>query len=146
MDLYSCLTDVITTFHSLSVLGAAIDGYPNIVFMISYHMFFFSKNIIYSLSVSVFMASALSSIMKSTVFCFPCLKNPILHLASAAFVLLLKVVLISFMKLSQSWVPSYLSSLSSFFLCIYSYYTSSEASQDHCDPVISLYNLVTLEV
>ena len=81
-------------------------------------MFFFSKNIIYSLSVSVFIASALSSIMKSTVFCFPCLKNPILHLASAAFVLLLKVVLISFMKLSQSWVPSYLSSLSSFF-CAY---------------------------
>ena len=84
----------------------------------SYHTFFFSKNIIYSLSVSAFIGSTLSSIMKSTVFCFPCLKNPILYLASATFVLSLKVILISFTKLSQSWASSYLSSLSSFF-CAY---------------------------
>ena len=118
MDLYPCLTDVIITFYSLSVSGAAMGGYPNIVFMISCYMFFFSKNIAYRLSMSAFMASALNSIMKSIIFHFSCLKDSILHLASATFVLLLNVILIFFTKLSQSWVPSSLSSLSSFF-CAY---------------------------
>ena len=53
------------------------------------------------------------------VFHFPCLKNSILHLASAVFVLSLKVILISFTKLFQSWIPSSLSSsLSSFYAYI----------------------------
>ena len=30
-------------------------------------------------------------------------------------------------------------------LCIYAYYTSSEASQYCCDPIVSLYDLVVLE-
>ena len=53
--------------------------------------------------------------MKSVVFHFSCLKDSIFHLAFAAFILSLKVVLISFTKLSQSWVPSSSSSSSSFF-------------------------------
>ena len=99
MDLYSCLTKVIAIFYSLSVSSASIGGYSNIVFMMSCYTFFFSKNIACSLSVSAFIASASNSIMKSGVFHFPCLKDSILHSASAAFVLLLKVVLISFTKL-----------------------------------------------
>ena len=64
------------------------------------------------------MASALNSIMKSAVFHFPCLNVSIFHLASAALDLLLNVVLISFTKSSQSWVPSSLFSSLSFF-CAY---------------------------
>ena len=78
-------------------------------------MFFFNKKIACSLSVLAFMANASNSIMKSAVFCFPCLKDSIFHLASAAFVLLLNVILISLTKSSQSWMPSSLSSSLSFF-------------------------------
>ena len=71
-----------------------------------------------SSSVSAFMANVSNSIMKSAVFFFPCLKDLIFHLASAAFILLLNVVLISLTKSSQFWVPS--SSFSSLsFLCVY---------------------------
>ena len=77
-------------------------------------MFFFSKNIACNLSISVFIAKTLNSIMKSTVFCFSCLKDLIFHLVSAAFILLLNVVLISLTNLSQFWVSSSLSSLLSF--------------------------------
>ena len=66
-------------------------------------------------SVSAFMASVLNSIIKSAIFYFPCLKNSILYSASAVFVLSLKVILISFMKSFQSWVPSSSSSSLSFF-------------------------------
>ena len=118
MDSYPCLTEVIATFHSLSISGATMGGYPNIVLIISYLMFFFNRNIAYSSSVSVFMASALNLIMKSAVFHFSCLKDLIFYLASAAFILSLNVILISFMKLSQFWVPSSLSSSLSFF-CVY---------------------------
>ena len=79
------------------------------------HTFFFSRKMAYSSSISAFMTSMSNSIMKSTVFCFPCLKDSILHSASAAFILLLNVILISFMKLSQSWVPISSSSSLSFF-------------------------------
>ena len=56
--------------------------------------------------------------MKSAVFRLPCLNISIFHSASAALDLSLNVVLISFMKSSQSWVPSSSSSSSSFF-CAY---------------------------
>ena len=73
MDLYLCMTDIITTFHSLSVSGTAISGYPDIVLIMSAHTFFFNKKITCSLSVFDFMASVSNSIMKSAVFFFPCL-------------------------------------------------------------------------
>jgi len=113
VDSYPCSTDVIATFHTLSVSGAAMGGYSNIVLIMSCHTFFFNKKIVCSSSVSAFMASALNSIMKLVVFHFPCLKDSIFHLASAAF------ILISFTKLSQSWVPiSLFSSLSFFYVYI----------------------------
>ena len=115
MNLYSCST---TTFHSLSISSTAIGRYPNIVLIMSCYIFFFSKNIVYRSSISVFIAKALNSIMKSTVFHFPCLKVSIFHLASAAFVLSLNVVLSSLTNSSQSWVSNSLSSLLS-FLCAY---------------------------
>ena len=68
--------------------------------------------------VSAFIASALNLIMKFAVFFFPCLNVSIFHSASAAFVLLLNVILIFFMKLFQSWVLSSSSSSSSFY-CAY---------------------------
>ena len=77
--------------------------------------FFFNKKMACSSSISAFMASVSNSIMKSVVFCFPCLKNSILHSASAIFVLLLNVVLISFTKSFQSWVLISSSSLLNFF-------------------------------
>ena len=64
------------------------------------------------------MANALNSIMRSAVFCFPCLKNSIFYLTSAIFVLSLNIVLISLTKSSQFWVPNSLSSSLS-FLCVY---------------------------
>ena len=118
MDSYPCPTDVIATFHSLSVSGIAIGGYPNIVLMMSCRMFFFNKKMACSLSVSAFMANASNLMMKSAVFRFPCLNVSIFHSASAALDLLLNVVLISFTNSSQSWVS--LSSFSSLsFFCVY---------------------------
>ena len=73
---------------------------------------------VYSSSVSIFIANALNSIMRSAVFCFPCLKNSIFHLTSTIFVLSLNIVLISLTKSSQFWVPNSLSSSLS-FLCVY---------------------------
>ena len=64
------------------------------------------------------MANAANSIMKSAMFFFPCLNVFIFYLASTAFVLSLNVVLISFTKLSQSWVPNSLFS-SLRFCCTY---------------------------
>ena len=102
MDLCSCPTEVIATFHFLSISGAVIDRYPNMVLMMFCYTFFFSKNIIYRSFVSTFIAKTLNSIMKSAVFRFPCLKDSIFYLASAVFILLLNVVLISLINLSQS--------------------------------------------
>ena len=42
---YSCLTDVIATFHFLSVFGATISEYPNIVLVILLLTFFFNMKI-----------------------------------------------------------------------------------------------------
>jgi len=101
MDLYSCPTKVFATFHSFSDSGTAMGGYSSIVLIISCYMFFFSKKIVCSLSVSAFMAKASNSIMKSTVFCFSCLNISILYSASAAFVLSLNVILTSLTNSSQ---------------------------------------------
>jgi len=114
MNSYPCPTEVITTFHSLSISGTVIDRYPNMVLIMSCYTFFFSKNIVCRSSVSVFIAKALNSIMKSTVFCFPCLKYFIFHSVSTTFVLSLNVILISLTNLFQSWVSSFLSSSLSF--------------------------------
>jgi len=90
VDSYSCLTEVVAIFYSLSVSGVAMGRYLNIILIMSDHTFFFNKKIACSSSMSAFMANALNSIMKSTVFCFPCLKILIFYLASAAFVLFVK--------------------------------------------------------
>ena len=69
---YFCLTDIIATVHFFNVSDVTIDGYPNIVLIILLLTFFFNKKItyIYISSVSVFMANALNSIMKSTIYFF----------------------------------------------------------------------------
>ena len=71
---YPCLTDVIATFHSLSVSGATISRYSNIVLIISAHIFFFSKKMACSSSVLAFIANTLNLIIKSTIFFFSYLK------------------------------------------------------------------------
>ena len=81
-------------------------------------MFFFSKKMVCSSSVSAFMASASNSIMKSTVFFLPCLKISIFHSVSATLDLSLNIVLNSFTNSSQSWVSLFSSNSSSFF-CAY---------------------------
>ena len=103
---------MITTFYSLSNSGTTIGRYLNIVLMISCHTFFFSKKMVYSLSVSIFMAKASNSIIKSTMFFFPYLKDSILHSTSTVF------ILSSLTNSSQFWVSNFLSSSLSFF-CIY---------------------------
>ena len=70
MDSYPCSTNVIATFYSLSVFGAIIGGYPNVVLIISARTFFFSKKMAYSSSVLAFMANVLNFIMKFAVFFF----------------------------------------------------------------------------
>ena len=80
--------------------------------------FFFNKKMACSSSVSAYIANALNSIIKSTMFFFPCLKVSIFYSASATFVLSLNIILISLTKSSQSWVLVSSSSLSS-FLCMY---------------------------
>ena len=101
MDSYSCPTVVIAIFHSLSMSGAAIGGYPNMVLIMSACTFFFNKNIACKLSVSTFMANTLNSIMKSTMCFLPCLNVAIFHSASAALLLSLNAVLISLTNSSQ---------------------------------------------
>ena len=82
------------------------------------YTFFFNKKMACSSSVFAFIANILNSIMKSTMFFFPCLKDSIFYSASAAFVLSLNDVLISLTKSSQFWVLSSSSSSLS-FLCVY---------------------------
>ena len=113
IDSYPCLTDIIATFYSLRVSSIAIGGYPSIVLTISCCVFFFNKKMVCSLSVSAFVASASNSMIKSTVFHFPCLNVSIFHLASAILDLSLNIVSISFTKSFQSWVS--LSNSLSFF-------------------------------
>ena len=139
MDSYSCPTEVITTFRSLSVSSAIIGGYPNMVLIISCHTFFFSKNIACRLSVSTFIAKVSNSIMKSAVFRFSCLKDSIFYLASTIFVLSLNVILISLTNLSQFWVPSSLSSLLS-FLCVY----MPATPQKRCTKIAMILSLVSM--
>ena len=114
MDSYPFSTDIIAIFYSLSVSGIAISEYPNIVLIMSCHTFFFNKKMACSSSMSAFIANVSNLIIKSAVFSFSCLKISIFHLASAAFVLLLNVVLISQTNSSQFWALVSLSSLLSF--------------------------------
>ena len=109
---------MIATFYSLSVSGITMGGYPNIVLIISCWAFFFNKKMACSSSISVFMASASNSIIKSAVFFFPCLKVSIFYSVLAVFVLLLNIILSSFTKSFQFWVPSSSSSSLSFY-CAY---------------------------
>ena len=97
MDLHPYPTEIITT---LSDSDAAMGGHSSIVLIISCHIFFFSKKMACSSSVSTFITKALNSIIKSAIFCFPYLKVLIFHLVSAAFILLLNIVLISLMNSS----------------------------------------------
>ena len=99
----------------LSDFGIVMGGYSKIILIISCHTFFFNEKMACSSSVSVFIANASNSIMKSAVFLFPYLKVSIFYSASAAFILLLNVFLIFHMKSSQFWLSFSLSSSSSFF-------------------------------
>jgi len=99
--------------YHLSLLSS-YNRYPNIILIMLGCTFFFNKKMVCSSSVSTFIAKTLNSIIKSTVFYFPYLKNSIFYLASAVFVLLLKVILIFLTNSSQSWVPSSSSSSFSF--------------------------------
>ena len=85
----------------LSDFGMVMGGYSKIILIISCHTFFFNEKMACSSSVSVFIANASNSIMKSAVFLFSYLKVSIFYLASAAFILSLNVFLISRMKSSQ---------------------------------------------
>ena len=69
-------------------------------------VFFFNKNIICMLSISVFIASTSSSIIKSKMCFFPCWKVSIFHSVSTALFLSLNVVFTSLINinLSQSWI------------------------------------------
>jgi len=73
MDSYPYPTEVIATFHSLIISGAAIGRYPSMVLMMSAQTFFFSKffskNIMYMSSVSAFIANVSNSIIKLAM-CF----------------------------------------------------------------------------
>ena len=113
--LHPCLTDVIATFHFLSISRAAISRYPNIILIMSAHTFFFSKKIACSSSVLAFMANTSNSIMKSVIFFFSCLKVSIFYSAFAVLILLLNIILISHTNLFQSWVFVSSSSSLSFF-------------------------------
>ena len=100
MNSYPCLTETITTFYSLSDSDTAIGECPSIILIMLVLTFFFNKKIMCMLLVSIFMANASSSIMKSVICFFPCLNVLIFHLASAALLLLLNAVLTSLTKLS----------------------------------------------
>ena len=139
MNSYSCSTEGITTFYSLSNSGATMGRYPSIILIIFCHIFFFSKNIACRLSVSAFIAKTSNSIMKSAVFHFSYLKDFIFHSAFAAFILSLNVVLISLTKLSESWVPSSLSSLLSF---LYAYISATPPLR--CARIAIILSLVSI--
>jgi len=116
VDSYLCPTEVIATFHSLSILGAAIGGYSSIVLMMSAQTFFLSKNIVYMSSVSAFVTNTLNSIIKLAMYFLPCWNVSIFYSTYAALLLSLKAILISLTNSSQSWISS-LSSNSSIFFC-----------------------------
>ena len=95
VDSYSCLTEVIVIFYSLSVSSTTIGGYLSIILIMSVQMFFFSRNIVYMSSIFTFMANILNLIIKSAICFLLCLNISIFYLASATLLLSLKIVLIS---------------------------------------------------
>ena len=115
MDSYPYPTEVIATFHSLSVLGAAIGGYSSMVLMMSTQTFFFNRNTTCMLSVFAFIANASNSIMKLAIYFLLYWNVLIFHSMSGALLLLLKPILISLTNSFQSYVSSP-SSSSSIFL------------------------------
>jgi len=99
---YSCPTEIIAIFYSLSFSGAAIGGYSNIIFIIFVQTFFFNGNMMCRLSILAFMANASNSIIKLAICFLLCLNILIFHSASAVLFLLLNVVLSSLTNSSQS--------------------------------------------
>ena len=99
MNLYFCLTEIITAFYSLSDSDTTIGGYPSIILIMLVLIFFFNKKIVCILLVSIFMANASNSIVKSAICFFPCLNVLIFYSASTALLLLLNVILTSLTKL-----------------------------------------------
>ena len=110
IDLYSCSTKIITIFYFLSISGTAIGGYSNIVLIMSVWTFFFNKNMACTLSFSVFIANTSNLIIKPIMYFLLYLNIFIFHLASAALLLSLNIILISLINLFQFWVS--ISSLS----------------------------------
>ena len=100
--LYPCPTNMITTFHFLSIFGAIMGRYSNIILIMLLLIFFFSKNIACMLLVSVFIANTSNSIIKSMMCFFSYLNVIIFHSAYATLLLSLNAVLISLTKSSQS--------------------------------------------
>jgi len=102
VDSYPCPTEVIAIFHSLSILGTAIGGYPSMVLMISAQTFFLSRNIACMSLVSAFIANMSNLIIKLGICFLPCWNVSIFHSVFAALLLLLNAVLISLTNSSQS--------------------------------------------
>ena len=102
VDLYSCPTEIITTFYSLSISGTTISRYPSIILIMFGWMFFFSKNMVCISSVSAFMANVLNSIIKLAMCFMPYLNVSIFYLVSAVLLLPLNMVLISLTNSFQS--------------------------------------------
>ena len=103
MNLYSWLTEVIAIFHFLSISSTAISQYPNIVFIMSIHIFFFNKNIVCSSSISAFMANASNyPRFRTILFGIIITCAVLLYTASTSVVDILFVYSIIFSKVSFS--------------------------------------------
>ena len=76
---YSCPTNVIAVFHSLSYVGTAMGRYSNMVLIMSLLIFFFSTNITWMLLVLAFIANVSNSIIKLVMCFFSCLNVLILY-------------------------------------------------------------------
>ena len=142
MNLYFCPTNIIATFHSLSVSGAAMGGYPNIILIMSLLTFFFSKSIIYISLVSAFIANTLNSIIKFTICffsLFECFDFPF----SICYLALVTKHCLDFFNKIITILDIIFFYLVNFLLCINSYNTSSKLDYDNL--VISCCNSVTLE-
>ena len=113
--LYPCSTAVITTFHCSRLFGAWLGEYAIIALMISWFMFFFSKNIVYWLSVCALLAKAMNLIRKSAMYFLSCINISMYHSALVSFVLSLYTSCSSASKASQLGVLSFPSILSSFY-------------------------------
>ena len=97
---YSCLTDIITTFHFLSVSGATIGGYHNIVLIILLLTFFFNKKMAYIYIICFsFYIQYFELYYKVHYIFLPCLNISTFHLLFAVWLFSPNTVLISITKL-----------------------------------------------